>query len=118
MVEKTKTPKKKSIASQTTCGDKKCPFHGNLSTRGRVFKGKVVSARMQNTVNVEWNRPFYLPKFERYEARRSRVKAHNPACINAKEGDTVTIAETRPLSKTVKFVVIEIETPPKGPRTK
>jgi small subunit ribosomal protein S17 len=40
--------------------------------------------------------------------RRTRVKAHNPESIDAKEGDTVRIAETRPLSKTKNFVVIEI----------
>jgi small subunit ribosomal protein S17 len=36
------------------------------------------------------------------------MHAHNPPCINAKEGDVVKIAECRPLSKTKKFVVIEV----------
>jgi small subunit ribosomal protein S17 len=98
-------PSKKT--SKSSCDDKKCAIHGNTSTRGRVFKGKVVSARMERTVNIEWARPFYITKYERYEERRTRIKAHNPPCINAKEGDEVIVAETRPLSKTVKFIVIE-----------
>jgi len=89
------------------CGDAKCAVHGEISARGRVFEGKVISDKMQRTVTVEWPRLFYLPKFERYEKRRSRVKAHNPPCITAKEGDTVRIAECRPIAKTVKFVVVE-----------
>ena len=46
-------------------------------------------------------------KFERYEKRRTRIKVHNPECINAKEGDIVKISECRPLSKTKNFVIIE-----------
>lgn len=76
-------------------------------TRGRTFVGKVISAKMTNTVNVEWERRSYLYKYERYQPERSRVKAHNPAEINAQVGDTVRIAECRPLSKTKKFIVIE-----------
>ena len=90
------------------CQDDNCPFHGTLKCRGRVFTGTVVSSRMQKTVNVEWEWQNYLRKYERYEKRRSRVKAHNPSCINANEGDIVKIMECRPLSKTKNFVVVEI----------
>jgi small subunit ribosomal protein S17 len=31
------------------------------------------------------------------------------SCIGAKEGDTVVIAECRPLSKTKSFVVVEVK---------
>src|SRR3989338_7559944 len=89
------------------CNDVRCALHGQLETRGRVFEGIVISDKMQKTITVEWPRLHYIPKFERYEKRRSRVKAHNPPCISAKAGDTVRIAECRPLAKTVKFVVIE-----------
>ncbi|RLG74628.1 MAG: 30S ribosomal protein S17, partial [Thermoprotei archaeon] len=50
----------------------------------------------------------FIKKYKRYERRRSRIPAHNPPCINAKKGDLVKIAETRPISKTVSFVVIQI----------
>jgi small subunit ribosomal protein S17 len=104
--EKTQT-QNENKASQTDCSDIRCAIHGELKIRGRVFQGTVISDKMQRTVTVEWPRLSYLPKFERYEKRRSRVKAHNPPCIAAKEGDTVRIAECRPIAKTVKFVVIE-----------
>ncbi|MEM5882914.1 MAG: 30S ribosomal protein S17 [Candidatus Aenigmatarchaeota archaeon] len=90
------------------CKDEKCPFHGKLKIRGKILEGKVVSAKSSKTVIVERNYLLYIPKYERYERRRSRIPAYNPECINAKEGDIVRIAECRPLSKTKSFVVVEI----------
>ncbi len=80
----------------------------NISRRGRTFTGKVIRAKMAKTVTVEWEKSKYIPKYERYEKRKSRVKAHNPESINAKEGDIVVIQETRPLSKTKHFIVTQI----------
>ncbi|MGQ9624547.1 MAG: 30S ribosomal protein S17 [Candidatus Bathycorpusculaceae bacterium] len=88
------------------CNDRNCPFHGDLPVRGRVFEGVVVSAKMDKTVIVKREYLHYVPKFLRYERRYSRIPSHNPSCINAKEGDRVTIAECRPISKTVSFVVV------------
>lgn len=92
-------PKKK-------CNDKNCPFHGHLKVRGIILKGKVVSTAMQRTVVVERERLHYVPKYERYEKRTSRYKAHLPPCIDVKKGDEVIIMECRPLSKTKHFVVV------------
>ena len=89
------------------CEDTNCHFHGKLSIRGRVFKGVVVTAKMEKTVVVERDYLSYISKFMRYERRRSRIPSHNPPCIDAREGDRVKIAETRPISKTVSFVVVE-----------
>jgi len=90
-----------------TCNDRNCPFHGDLPVRGHVFKGIVASAKMDKTVVVERDYLSFVPKFKRYERRHSRIPSHNPPCIDAKEGDRVIIAETRPVSKTVSFVVVE-----------
>ena len=89
------------------CNDKHCPSHGSVRARGREFVGTVIESKMQKTVNVEWPRVRYVPRFERYESLRSRVKAHNPECVNAEKGDIVRIRECRPLSKTKNFVVVE-----------
>jgi small subunit ribosomal protein S17 len=62
---------------------------------------------MERTVIVRRDYIHYVPKFMRYERRRSRIPSHNPPCVNSKEGDHVRIAECRPISKTVSFVVIE-----------
>jgi small subunit ribosomal protein S17 len=90
-----------------TCDDRNCPFHGDLSVRGRVLEGSVVSAKMDKSVIVKRDYLHYVPKFIRYERRHSRIASHNPPCIDAKEGDRVIIAECRPVSKTVSFVVVE-----------
>lgn len=89
-----------------TCKDEKCPFHGSLSVRGRIFEG-ILKYKHNSTGKVEWEYLVKIPKYERYEKRRTRVYAHIPPCIDVKEGDKVKIAECRPLSKTKHFVVIE-----------
>ncbi len=81
--------------------EKKTPTHG------RTFTGVVTSDRMTRTVTVMWERRHYVPKYQRYERRFSKVKAHNPDDIDAKKGDVVTIMETRPLSKTKHFIIIK-----------
>ena len=88
------------------CEDEKCAWHGRLGVRGKVFKGSVRSAKSHSTVVVEWGYHRYVSKYERHERRKSRVTAHNPPCIRAREGDNVVIAECRPLSKTKSFVVV------------
>jgi len=90
-----------------TCEDANCPFHGELAIRGRVLEGVVVTAKMDKTVVVERDYLTYVSKFMRYQRRRSRIPSHNPPCVDAREGDRVKIAETRPISKTVSFVVVE-----------
>uniref|UniRef100_A0A7C5TKA5 Small ribosomal subunit protein uS17 n=1 Tax=Ignisphaera aggregans TaxID=334771 RepID=A0A7C5TKA5_9CREN len=93
---------------ERTCNDKKCPWHGNISVRGALIVGKVAKARMHNTAIVEREYLVWIRKFKRYERKRSRIHAHNPPCINAKEGDVVLIGETRPLAKSVSFVILGI----------
>jgi len=90
-----------------TCKDPNCPFHGGLSIRGHALEGVVVSAKMDGTVIVRRDYLNYVSKFKRYERRHSHIPAHNPPCINVKSGDWVKVAECRPLSKTVSFVVVE-----------
>ncbi len=94
------TPKNK-------CNDAKCPFHGNLSVRGRRFVGTVVSTKMRKTAVIEFERLNFLKKYERYEKRRTKLKVHSPDCIGTKEGDVVGVMECRPLSKTKNFVVVQ-----------
>jgi small subunit ribosomal protein S17 len=90
-----------------TCDDPYCPFHGSLAVRGKMLVGTVASSKMSNTVTVERDYLQYVKKYMRYEKRRSKIMAHNPPCVETKEGDTVKIAECRPISKNVSFVVVE-----------
>jgi small subunit ribosomal protein S17 len=90
-----------------SCKDVNCPFHGTLSIRGRVFEGVIATSKMDKTVIVKREYLQFSTKFVRYEKRRGHIPSHNPPCINAKEGQKVKIAECRPISKTVSFVVVE-----------
>jgi len=108
VVKKTQTRKIMGVESpKETCEDSKCPFHGDIIPRGRTFVATVESSKMTRTAKVVWDRRNYIPKYERYEKRRSKVFAHNPPCIKAVEGDVVKIMETRPLSKGKNFVIIQ-----------
>jgi small subunit ribosomal protein S17 len=89
------------------CADPNCPFHGTLGVRGQTIEGRVASTDMDKTVVVEREYDVKVPKYDRYMKRRSRVPAHHPPCLSLDVGDTVRIAETRPLSKTKSHVVIE-----------
>jgi len=90
------------------CNDVNCPFHGTLPVRGQVITGKVVSDKMQGSVVIARDYLHYVKKYKRYEKRSSKLHAHNPSCLGVKVGDTVKIAECRPISKTKKFVVVEV----------
>ena len=90
------------------CQDNHCPFHGVLGVRGRLFTGNVVSNKAKNMIVVENEYLHLIKKYKRYERSRSKIHAYLPACIDIKEGDTVRVAECRPISKTVSFVVIGV----------
>jgi small subunit ribosomal protein S17 len=93
---------------KTVCSDKKCPWHGDVRVRGLILRGTVIKTKMQRTAVVEREYLYYDKKYKRYEKRRSRIHAHNPPCINAQPGDEVIIGETRPLAKTVHFVIVGV----------
>lgn len=108
MAEKTKKKENRSGADSASCSDKSCPFHGSLRLRGRQFVGKVISTKAQKTAVVVWQRLCYIPKYERYERKRTRLQVHVPGCLSVSDGDVVKIAECRPISKTKNFSVIEV----------
>merc|ERR1712000_132183 len=101
-----KTPK---TAIEATYVDKKCPFTGNVSIRGRILRGVVASAKMNKTIIVRKNYLHFLPKYNRYEKRHTNIPAHISPCFRVKVGDIVTIGQCRPLSKTVRFNVLAVQ---------
>merc|ERR1712149_59572 len=89
--------------------DKKCPFTGNVSIRGKILRGVVHRTFMKNTITVRRDYLHYITKYRRYEKRHKMVSAHcSPAFEGVKPGDEVMIGECRPLSKTVRFNVLEV----------
>ncbi|MBR9681720.1 MAG: 30S ribosomal protein S17 [Candidatus Altiarchaeota archaeon] len=91
-----------------TCKDKNCPIHGTISTRKKTLKVKIVKALADKTAVVEWPRIRKVQKYDRAYHTKSRVSVHIPGCMSVKQGDQVIIAETRKLSKTKSFVIMEV----------
>ena len=90
--------------------DKKCPFTSDVSIRGRIFKGVVLSTKMNRTVILRRDYLHYIKKYNRFEKRHHNLPAHlSPAFARTRIGDIVTVGQCRPLSKTVKFNVIRVE---------
>ena len=89
------------------CNDYHCPFHGTLKVHGRIFSGNITKVDVNKSATIEFVNFYYIPKYERYENRITRLHVHNPPHINAKEGDIVKIRETRPLSKTIHHTIVE-----------
>jgi small subunit ribosomal protein S17 len=95
---------------EKSCNDPLCPWHGHLKVRGGLIVGRIVKSKMRSTVVVERDYLVLIKKYMRYEKRRSRIHAHRPPCINVKPGDVVLIGETRPIAKSVAWVVLGVIT--------
>lgn len=92
------------------CKDKNCPEHGVLSVRGRTFTAKVIKFKADKSAIVEWPRFVNVPKYDRAFKTSSKTMVHVPPCKKIHEGDMVKIGETRKLSKSKSFVVLEVLT--------
>ena len=79
-----------------------------ISVRGARLVGKVVSDKNKKTVVVERDVTKKVSKYKRRARGRSRIQAHNPDEIGAKVGDMVRIGETRKISKTKSWIVLEV----------
>merc|ERR1711906_10261 len=88
--------------------DKKCPFVGEGSIRGKLLRGVVHRTFMKNTITVRRDYLHYQKKYRRYEKRNKMISAHCSPAFDARPGDEVIIGETRPLSKTVRFNVVQV----------
>ncbi len=78
---------------------------GRTMRKTRV--GLVVSDKMQKTVVVAIERRVAHPVYGKMMTRTTKLKAHDEE-NSAKQGDTVRIMETRPLSKDKRWRVVEI----------
>ena len=91
--------------------DKKCPFTGNVSIRGRILTGKVMSTKMNRTIIIRRDYLHYIPKYsaslshlvsfrrsslyflhpDRYEKRHKNLAAHLSPAFRVEIGDQVTV---------------------------
>ena len=79
------------------------------NTRGRQNRltGEVVGDKMDKTISVLIYRQVKHKKYGKYIRRSSVFKAHDEKNV-AKVGDKVVIYETRPLSKTKRWKLMEV----------
>jgi small subunit ribosomal protein S17 len=75
--------------------------------RRKLRTGVVVSDKMDKTVLVRIDRQVRHPLYGKTVRRSSKLAAHDEA-NDAHVGDTVRVMETRPLSKTKRWRVVEV----------
>ena len=75
--------------------------------RTRTATGRVVSNKMDKTITVLIERRVRHPVYGKYITRSSKIHAHDEQ-NSCNIGDTVTVSESRPLSKTKTWQLVEI----------
>ena len=100
------TPPKTKVEE---CNDQSCPYHGNTRIRGKITKGVIVSKKSRNTVIIKRDYVQFVKKYQRYERRNTRLACHLPNCLShvINIGDLVRVGESRKISKTKAFIVLE-----------
>merc|ERR1711896_46391 len=89
--------------------DKKCPFVGKVSIRGRILTGVITKMKMNRTVVIRRDYLHYVKKYNRFEKRHKNMSVHMSPCFrDVQVGDVATVGECRPLSKTVKFNTLKV----------
>ena len=73
----------------------------------KIREGLVVSNKMNKTVVIAIVERVRHPKYDKFVIRTKKFYAHDEA-NDAKVGDKVRIVETRPLSKTKRWRVVEV----------
>lgn len=71
----------------------------------RILEGTVVSTKMDKTIVVEVERKFMHPLYKKFIRTTKKYHAHNENS-SIKEGDTIKIRETKPISKTKTWEVL------------
>ena len=89
------------MAEQTTPGAEARP------NRRKVSEGTVVSVAMEKTAVVSVIERVRHPRYAKTVQRTKRGHAHDEA-NDLRVGDRVRVAETRPLSKTKRWRVVEV----------
>ncbi len=74
---------------------------------GRTIVGKVISDKMNKTIIVQVERKVKHPLYGKYQRRFSKMYAHDED-NTCRIGDLVVIQQSRPLSKTKRWKVLEI----------
>lgn len=75
----------------------------------RILQGMVVSDKTDKTIVVKVERRFTHPLFKKTVRRSKNYKAHDEA-NKFKAGDRVSIQECRPISKSKRWIALDVVT--------
>jgi small subunit ribosomal protein S17 len=85
--------------------------HAHVAAGGRAFRkervGRVTSNKMEKTITVVVDRKVKHPVYGKFMTKSQKFHAHDEK-NECNIGDTVRIMETRPLSKTKRWRLVEI----------
>ncbi|WP_148861602.1 30S ribosomal protein S17 [Marinobacter fonticola] len=73
----------------------------------RTLSGKVVSNKMEKSIVVLVERQVKHPLYGKYVKRSTKIHAHDES-NQCNIGDTVRIEETRPVSKTKSWALVDV----------
>ena len=73
----------------------------------RTLQGKVISAKMEKSIVVAVERKVKHPLYGKFMKRTTKLHAHDESNQCA-IGDTVTVAESRPISKSKTWKLVEV----------
>ena len=100
-------PKKAAAATDKAKGPKHTPASPKTRGRRKMRIGYVVSDKMQKTIVVELEDRMRHPLYGKIIRTTKKVKAHDES-NQVGVGDRVLIMETRPLSATKRWRVVEV----------
>jgi len=76
------------------------------TVRGKTLQGVVVSDKMEQSIVVRVERTEKHPVYGKVVKLSAKIPAHDPGNV-CKVGDEVVIQETRPISKTKSWILVE-----------
>lgn len=77
-------------------------------TNPRTVSGVVISDKMQKSITVRIERQVKHPVYGKFMRKSTKIHAHDED-NSCKEGDTVTVVECRPISKTKTWMLKSID---------
>ena len=81
--------------------------NNQTATNASVLTGRVVSDKMDKSITVLIERLVRHPLYGKQLRRSTKIKAHDEDNV-CQQGDLVRIKETRPISKTKSWTLVEV----------
>lgn len=78
-----------------------------IKKKKNYLKAKVISTKMHKSIVVKIEKLFKHTKYKKYVRKSIKLHVHDEKNV-AKEGDTINILQSRPLSKTKNWILFNI----------